>query len=195
MRLFVYSFWAVSCLFICACTADGNAADSGKTFGTVNTSAPLLEDVNGTNYPGASAPSLIIRVGDGEVASGSQVCVPFQAYDFNSLVGFQYTIRWDSTKLKFESVENFGLPGYGPPDFGTRFISRGVLASLWDDQGLEPRSLPQGHKLFDLCFTALGSPGDKTMVRLSNGPTPFEFINNDLVRHRLKYANGTVNIE
>ena len=138
MRPFTYTILAISCLLIHACLADGNGSDSGKTFGTVNTGAPLLEDVNGTNYPGAGAPSLIIRVGDGEVESGTQVCLPFQAYDFNGLVGFQYTIRWDSTKLKFEGVENFGLPGYGPPDFGTRFISKGVLASLWDDPNLEP---------------------------------------------------------
>lgn len=111
------------------------------------------------------------------------------------MLGFQYTIRFDSTKFQYKEVKNFGLPGYGPPDFGTRFESRGVLSSLWSDPSLEPRTLADGSKLFDLCLTAIGNSGEESVVRLSNGPTPFEFIDQGMTRYRLRYANGKVTIK
>ncbi|MEM6395304.1 MAG: hypothetical protein AAF741_03085 [Bacteroidota bacterium] len=173
----------------------GCKEDTGLTEGKVDRSARLTEDINGPNHPGANAPSVTLRVGQGEVAKGEMICLPFEVTDFKNMLGFQYTIRFDSTKFKYEKVENFGLPGYGPPDFGTRFESRGVLSSLWSDPNLKPRTLPDGSKLFDLCLTAIGKAGDKSVVMLSNGPTPFEFIDDKMTRYRLRYANGEVTIK
>ncbi|MEL6393769.1 MAG: cohesin domain-containing protein, partial [Bacteroidota bacterium] len=177
-------------LLVAAC-----GKEDGPSTGQVNPNARLTEDVNGPNHPGSSAPAITLRVGEGEVTPGEVICLPFEVTNFKNMLGFQYTIRFDSTKFQYKEVKNFGLPGYGPPDFGTRFESRGVLSSLWSDPSLEPRTLADGSKLFDLCLTAIGNSGEESVVRLSNGPTPFEFIDQGMTRYRLRYANGKVTIK
>ena len=131
-------------------------------------------------------------MGEATVAKGETVCLPIVAQNFNNLIGMQYTIQWDSTALDFQSVRKFGLPGYGPTNFGDRFTNRGYLSTLWTEAGLQGITIEDGKTLFELCLINRSAPGTETEIRFANGPTTFEVISADMSQWKFRYANGKV---
>lgn len=135
---------------------------------------------------------LLLRMGSAEAPQNARVCLPVEATGFQDLIGFQYTMRFDSAALRFEEFRGFNLPGYGPSNFGDRFAERGYLSTLWTDANLQGQSYPDGRRLFEVCFTNLQPAGETTEVRFADGPTAFEVINKDMRQMQLVYGNGAV---
>lgn len=157
----------------------------------VNMNGRLQED------PAASEKATVnealnLRMGEAVAAQGETVCLPIVAQNFRNLIGFQYTIRWDSTLLDFDKVQNFGLPAYGPSQFGDRFADQGYLSTLWTDAAVKGHSVPDGTTLFELCLTNKAPAGTSVPVRFTNGPTTFEVIAGDMSQWKFRYSNGKV---
>ncbi|MEM9836453.1 MAG: cohesin domain-containing protein [Bacteroidota bacterium] len=157
----------------------------------VNMSNPLREDLDASKKASTNQ-ALNLRMGEATTKKGETVCLPVVAQNFKNLIGLQYTIQWDSTALSFESVRQFGLPGYGPSNFGDRFADRGYLSTLWTEAGLKGITLEDGATLFELCLTNNAPKGTETEVRFNNGPTTFEVIAADMNQWKFRYANGKV---
>lgn len=161
----------------------------GIVVGSINEKLPLRQEEGEKEK---SAPALKLRMGEAKVASGSTVCLPVEATGMTNLLGFQFTMRFDSAALKFQSFRGMTLRGYSSSNFGARFAENGYLSTLWSDTKLEGITLPAGHKLFEVCFTNLQPKGKETEVRFADGPTYFEVVGLDMKPRRLVYANGKV---
>lgn len=185
MRLFLYS---LACLLLLSCQADRTPE---IVTATINTKRPLGEDPE-ASAKASSNQALTLRMGEASVAKGDVACLPIVAQNFKNLIGFQYTIQWDSTQLAYHSIRNFKLAGYGPANFGDRFTSRGYLSTLWTEAALQGSSLPDNSSLFELCLTNISKSGTEAAVRFVNGPTTFEVIAADMSQWKFRYANGLV---
>jgi hypothetical protein len=175
--------------FSCNPTSSG-ATEGGIISGAVNKRNKLREDKqeNEDKLKG----SLVARMGDAKARTGETVCLPVELSNVNQLIGLQYTMRFDSAALRFTSVRNFGLPGYGTANFGVRFAERGVVSTLWHDPSLKGVTKAADTKAFEICFENLQPKGQSTEIRFSDGPTSFEVIQADMQQLRFVYANGRV---
>ncbi len=186
MRLLLCCLAALTLL---TCREGAAAAQTGETVvGAIDPRAPLRQGPD----KGPDSKYLTLRMGNAEAGPGQKICLPVEASGFRDIVGFQYTIRFDSSALAFTEVREFNLPGYNKSNFGARFAERGYLSSLWTDNALKGTNLVDGHRLYELCFTNLMPAGEETEVRFTDGPTSFEVIDIKMNELRLVYANGRV---
>lgn len=167
----------------------GARQTGGTVVGKVNPRTPLRQE---TDESGKKSASLVMRMGDARAKKGDLVCLPVEASGFKNLIGLQYTMRFDSAALKYESIRGTTLPGYGPQNFGVRFAERGVVSTLWTDMALQGVTKADNYKLFEICFTNLQDKGKETEVRFTDGPTSFEVVAADMAELRFVYANGKV---
>ena len=175
-------------LFTCRETATAQSDGSGPVTGTVAANGKLQQS---PTDEGSGTP-LILRMASAEAGRNTEVCLPVEAQDFQNLIGFQFTMRFDSSALRYERVQNFRLPGHSPNSVGTRFADRGYLSTLWTEGSLKGVSLPDRTALFEVCFTNLMPAGRETSVRFQDGPTTFEVIDAGMGQHKIRYANGRV---
>lgn len=180
--------------FACVCfgcqEAGGNAQSGDPVVGKVNKKAPLRQDAEDKDR---DAPGLIFRMGEASAKKGEVVCLPVETAGFKNLLAFQYTVRFDSAALEFHSVRKLNLPGYKVNNFGTRFADRGYLTTLWTAEDIiNGVSLPEEHRLYEVCFTSQLAKKEETEVKFQNGPTMFEVVGPKMERFRLVYANGKV---
>ncbi len=176
---------------IFACNDTGvNAQDGGPVVGKVDKKAPLRQDPKDKDR---DAPGLIFRMGSAKAKKGEVVCLPIETSGFKDLLAFQYTIRFDSAALVFHSVRSLNLPGYKVNNFGTRFAERGYLSTLWTSENvISGATVPDDHKVYEVCFTSQLGKNEETEVKFQNGPTMFEVVGPEMVRYRLVHANGKV---
>lgn len=199
MRYFVCHFLTLAplvgtLLFLTIATGCSDSVAKNRTLdpvtGNVDPNAPLRQDPADRDR---DAPGLIFRMGEAAVKQGRIACLPVEVSGFKDLLAFQYTVRFDSAALQFHSVRAVSLAGYRADNFGTRFADRGYLSTLWTARDvIEGASLPEKHKLYELCFENLQPKKQETEVKFQNGPTAFEVIGPGMVKHRLVYANGRV---
>lgn len=187
MRLVFIAFFFVSVLFSCRDSA--TAQTSETVVGTVDYGAKLRED---PKDEADSDKPLVLRFASAEAAEGQRVCLPVSVESFDGLIGYQFAIKFDSASLRFETFRNYGLPGMGAGNFGSRVADRGVLSTLWTDGALKGVTLPEKKTLFEACFTNLMEEGRETEVRFLNELTPFEVIQADMKQRKIRYANGVV---
>lgn len=176
-------------LSLLACTSDTQSG--GEVIGVVEPNSRLQEAATASARANSNQ-AVVLRMGQATSRKGANVCLPVEASEFQNLIGFQFTMRWDSSQLEYQSVRNFGLPGYGPTNFGDRFASRGFLSTLWTETALQGKTLPNGTALFEICFKNIAKSGTESVVRFTDGPTTFEVIAADNSQWKLRFANGVV---
>jgi gliding motility-associated-like protein len=98
--------------------------------------------------------------------------------NFNDVVGFQYTMTWDSTKFKFISITDktntiagvdVGEPGSGPA------IKQGVITVTWNSSTGNGLTVPNNTKLFTLNLRPTANLCDSTLINGANLPTKQEY--------------------
>ncbi|MEL6275305.1 MAG: hypothetical protein AAFU03_09410, partial [Bacteroidota bacterium] len=132
MRSLLVLFFSLLWLFGCQTDTNNKTLLSAE----VITDRPLREDLEASKSATTNQ-ALTLRMGEAFAKKGETVCLPIVAQNFKNLIGLQYTIQWDSTQLDYHSVRAFGLPGYGPANFGDRFANRGYLSTLWTEAALQ----------------------------------------------------------
>lgn len=169
--------------------ASSPATSTAPVAGKVDRKQPLRQEEGEKEK---ATPALALRMGEATAPKGSTVCLPVEASGLTDLLGFQFTMRFDSAALQFQYVRAMDLPGYAESSFGTRFADRGYLSTLWSDNSLRGVSKPADHKLFEVCFRNLQNKGEEAEVRFADGPTYFEVVGTDMKPRRLVYANGRI---
>lgn len=149
-----------------------DATDTGEL--TLNGGAGGSSGGGGST--GGTGLRLVIDDASG-VAQGQQICLPVKVYNFNNVLGTQFSIAFDNTQLRFDNVrnlnnsiglfdvfkdQNFGFPGQGA-------VPNNRMTFLWTAPGANALSLPDGTVLFEMCFTVQGS--SNTEVTFNNTPT------------------------
>lgn len=181
-------FFLIVCSVLACQNDSATAQTDGPVVGVVDPKARLVQGPD--HEPGMS--NLILRMGEATVAPNAVACLPVEASNFKDLLGYQYTMAYDSAALEFQSVRALNLPGYTTGNFGTRFADRGVVSTLWTEPGLKPTSFPDGRRLFEICFVNRMPAGKETTVRFQDGPTYIEVIRANMQKSSLAYANGKV---
>lgn len=184
-----YLIVALFPLLFMSCGAD--TAASGPVVGTIDAKGRLQEN-QAASARANSKQAVVLKMGKATVSKGETACLPVVAQEFKNLIGFQFTMRWDTTQLEFQKVRNFGLPGYGPTNFGDRFADRGYLSTLWTEAALQGKTIPNGTSIFEVCFKNIAASGTESVVQFADGPTTFEVIAADMSQWKLRYSNGLI---
>lgn len=111
------------------------------------------------------------QIGNTVTNAAGETCLPVTVENFENVIGFQFTIAWNSSELQFNNITNFGLASLDETAFNLSNTSSGFLTAVWDEPTLVGQNLPDQAILFELCFTALGNPTDVFSLNFSDVPT------------------------
>lgn len=139
--------------------------------------------------------ALILTASDLKVPENSEACISVTAKDFNDILSMQFTMQWDPKVLKFKAVQNYGLPGMKDNNFSDHLARDGKLTFSWYDPRLVGLSKPEGVKLYDVCFEAVGKPGTTSKFEFTGNPTVIEIADARGTFLDLRAEGGAVNIE
>ncbi len=135
-----------------------------------------------------------VIIGTASIPPNGTVCIPITVNNFRDIESFQFSVNWDPTIVLATGIN---IPSPSPlPQFtvaSDMFLEpqNGRMRVVWS--GLSPASLPDGTVLFEICFQAIGEPGDSTHVNTTNRPISIEFFANGFASgYRLQ--NGWIKI-
>ncbi len=125
------------------------------------------------------------------VDPNTPVCLDITTANFTGLVSAQFTVRWDTASLHFDSLLFGDMPGLTVSNnFNLLETTGGLLRFSWYNASLEPVTLPDGASLFTLCFTTSSLPGIST-VSISSVPLSIE-LTDGMAIMPVAVTNGTV---
>jgi hypothetical protein len=134
-----------------------------------------LADEAVTNAPSPSQligrPRVLIQAASVSVRAGSTVLVPVTVRQFDQVTSLQFTLQWNPALLRFDGVEDFGLPGLGLGSFGSNAADAGKLTFSWDDPAGPGARLDDGSRLFQVRFVLLGTAGTSAALGFDDHPT------------------------
>jgi len=141
-----------------------------------NNLSPIVKTINGLVTGGNYAE---LEINHATVLNaGQDTCIVVRAENFPNILGFQFSMNWDSEILFLEGVTSMNLPGLSPGSFGL-FPSQGRLSVSWSDPDVQGITLAPGTPLFSVCFTSTGVTGISPII-FSNNNTPIEFLDGNL---------------
>jgi hypothetical protein len=120
-----------------------------------------------------------LALGDKVAAAGQLVSLPVIASGFNGVAGFQLSLAWDPSVLRFSGVKGGASIDLGNDDltFATNGVGTNAMGILWSDTVGAGVTLANGATLMELQFTAIGGPGAFTAIRGVESPVSSQFIN------------------
>lgn len=120
------------------------------------------------------------------VKVGSTVDMYVRVDNFKSILGAQFSVRWNPAILQYVSVGNYNLSGLGVTNFGEygEAVQKGILRFSWYDSNITGATLPNGAHLFSMKCKVIGQLTDTTEVIISGTPVDVEFVG---VKKILKY--------
>ncbi len=145
------------------------------------------------SFLGALSAQPTFYIEDQSVEVNSTFEVTIKVKDFVDILGMQYTIRWDSDDLSFESLNQFSLD-MDENNFGTVQSSNGILNFSFIDMSLEGVSLPDDAVLFSIMFRVTGLAGEDTEVEFSSVPTIKEITDVNQEELEASYDNGNISL-
>ncbi|TVR80345.1 MAG: hypothetical protein EA409_07895 [Saprospirales bacterium] len=105
-----------------------------------------------------------------QVEAGEEFCIEVAVNNFDSLAIFSAALTWNPTIIEFTGIEGQSFPP-GSVNTNTIFANNGWVAIIWEDANFGNtggQSLPDGSVLFELCFRAIGNPGQQTTVNIGS---------------------------
>lgn len=117
------------------------------------------------------------------------VCVPITVNSFTEVLSLQYSVEWDSTVLRFDSLNQGVLQDL---IFGE--VNKGLLNLSWFDEDFEGVSLTDGEVLAEICFTTIGDFGDLTTLNFTGGERGIEIKNSNEDELELVNAGEEISI-
>lgn len=128
-------------------------------------------------YISVGTPPLQVNISSGDGFNGDVICLDFDVENFDSLLSFQSSIRWDSSVLSFKSVSPMTLSNFNQGNFGFDLVDNGILTVSWNTLSPIGESVPDGSQIMQICFTVIGNCGQSSLVYLANSPSPIEVVN------------------
>lgn len=111
-----------------------------------------------------------LMAGNNEDYAGVPVKVPVYVKDFKKIIRFQGSIGFDTSKVRFTRIEDFGIPTLQNRNFN--LASANNLSNLVFDWAQPiPQSgitLPDSAVLFNVVFTMKGAAGDSIPLQFNN---------------------------
>ncbi|MBK8956292.1 MAG: gliding motility-associated C-terminal domain-containing protein [Saprospiraceae bacterium] len=99
----------------------------------------------------APAKTLNLYVRDTTVEACGEFCIPIRVDGFKCVQNFQFSMKFDNTKLKFNRISSINLPNLGSNNFN---VVKDSIRVTWDSQ-TGPQDLANGASMFSVCFESL----------------------------------------
>jgi gliding motility-associated-like protein len=140
------------------------------------------------------AGSIKINSSSSTGGKGDKVCVDVTVDNFKDIVGAQFLVSWDKTKLEYVSTDADpnNLVGATPNGQADRVIY------VWSEPALVPQTLPNGSKILTVCFKILIDGDGQTTIPVGvTGTTlkPIEFGKLDGTSVPYTIANGKITVK
>jgi hypothetical protein len=142
-----------------------------------------------------SVPTVMLKNTTHSVQKSQKVCTSVTVDSFSSIISAQWVSLFDPAVLRFDSLINLNtaLGITKTNNFGTTFASAGEIRFAWAVPNAVTR--PNGEKLYDMCFTAIGNGGTSSAIRIDSARGTVVEIANDLGQIRAVVAQaGTVSV-
>ena len=119
-----------------------------------------IGDVNGTVIPNTLTGGddrsfngdLPFNVQDVEMETGETYEVAFSSSEFEAIMGYQYTLNFDTDLLEFVEVQGGDLEGMSESNFGLSLLAEGAITTSWTND--RPLRLSEDEVLYYVNFTA-----------------------------------------
>lgn len=145
----------------------------GVKVGDINHTATTNAKSSETrNYAGV----LEFETADQSFNAGDRVEVAVTASNFNQILGYQYTVSFNSNVLKLKDVVSGGKLGLTTDNFGFTFAEEGILTTSWNK--VNAVSVDAEEVLFTLVFEAQGNNSLSGNLSMNSNYTVAEAYHN-----------------
>ena len=148
----------------------------------------------------ASAQVQFSFTSDSLSAPGGFVDIDVNISGFDEIIGMQLSFNWDPSAFSYEDIldvtedlDEFSRSSLGTPDEAVA-VDDGELTLTWSGPLTEPRSLPDGTKLFTLRLRGSGALCSSTTLTVSDTPRQREAVNNDFEELDITSVGGNIAI-
>lgn len=127
------------------------------------------------------------RISRGELAlqlpaqalkAGETITIPFSAEGMDEMLGYQFTLGFDTEVLEFVGLQPGKLPNLSADNFNWKSAIDGWISTSWNTLGAKPASGPI--ELFQITFRARRSaPSLAGLLYTASGPTVAEAYNSE----------------
>jgi len=151
--------------------------------------------IDGSDCGGGGSDDLTFTAATQNAEEGSSFCLPISVENFIDIQTGAGTLLWDPAVIMYTGLMNIVPAGLGGSLNETN-VANGELRFIWSnpDPG-NPLTIQDGEAVFEICFDAIGSPGDMSDIILSTeGSLGFEWGNDDNDDLPLELNNGKVTI-
>jgi hypothetical protein len=121
---------------------------------------------------------LHLEIDNGKTIAGELYRVEFKSSDFENIIGYQFTLKFDHKNLNFESMES-GALNVDQSNFGTNQIENGILTTSWNNKTAQ--TIGKDAVLFTLVFRALSNESIGGLMAITSDVTSAEAYDSDLV--------------
>ena len=124
------------------------------------------------------------------------ISVPVKVKNFQSLLSLQFSLGWDTSRLKLNGVINYGPASMAlsATNFGIGNTQNGQLTFAWNNANQTGVSLADSTSIFVLQFTVSGNNGSTGYLNFFGSPTNIEAIDLGLNSVPVTTVNGSVNV-
>lgn len=119
---------------------------------------------------------LTMKVGSGAVDKDQEICVPVTVTGFKSITAMQFSLGWDTSKIKFTKLQNFkGLTSFDAGNFGSSLAPLGKMTCVWIDQNTTGQTVADGQAIFEICYKYTGACPGSASINITDDPTKVLF--------------------
>lgn len=120
------------------------------------------------SYPSIEVPNtdvLFFQHNNAVVDPQSNYVVEFRAEDFDDVLGFQFTLSYDSNQLEFVEMNSNALTNFNTTHYWK--INDGAINMAWIDSSIASLSIPDGEMVFTATFNVLEQTNLETSLRFT----------------------------
>lgn len=165
---------------VCFDAVGQNGDQTPLTFSGASTNIEVREEdgtlLNPDFYPGTltidtnAKPPLSLQIQGGQLEENQSSCLAVNASGLTNVTDLTISHSWDPNVLQLDQVSDFNLPGLDASDF-TINASAGTVVLNWTSNSSAGETVADGTNIYDLCFTAIGSPGTSSAVSITDTPS------------------------
>lgn len=182
-------------IVLAACAGDGaNSSDVRRQAKEALQVAPQPTPASAAAAE-AAAGNIRFFTPNATLAAGATQCYDVKVADFKNILAMQYTLQWDKNVLSFAGLKEFKLPFMGNDNFGSSLAPNGTLTAVWIDNSLKGVTLPDNGAIYQICFKAIGTPGQSTAISVTGSPTAIEVVTVGDQVWGIKAVTGRITIE
>ena len=128
-----------------------------------------------------------------DVDPNSTINLDVKVASTDSIVGMQFTLKWDPAVLNFQQVADLALPS--TMGLGNHFgdLGNGVLTFVWTEESLEGIPLGDNATIFTVEYKVIGPNSSSTLIEITDSPTLIEVATSNNVLD-VTLDLGTVNV-